>query len=82
MTLTVDIPESAFSVLRIRPKDYVQSMIIAATVKWYELGKLSQAKAAEICNVSRAEFINILSDYKVSIVQYDEQTLDAELKSE
>ena len=51
----------------------------AAVVKWYELGKISQPKGAEICGVSRAEFLRILGEHKVSVIQYDEESLDREL---
>lgn len=36
-------------------------------------------KGAEICGVSRAEFLRILGEYKVSVIQYDEESLDREL---
>jgi predicted HTH domain antitoxin len=51
----------------------------AAAVKWYELQKISQAKAAELCGVTRLEFLKILSEYQVSIIQYDDFTLSQEL---
>ena len=51
----------------------------AAVVKWYELGKISQSKGAEICGVTRTEFLRILGEHKVSVIQYDEDSLDREL---
>ncbi|MFT5090922.1 MAG: putative HTH domain antitoxin [Planctomycetota bacterium] len=51
----------------------------AAVAKWYERGKVSQAKGAEICGVTRSEFIHILSQHQVSVIQYNEATLDQEL---
>lgn len=44
-------------------------MRIAAAVKWYKLGDISQAKAAEIAGLTRAEFINALSRYQVDFMQ-------------
>ena len=52
--LIVQLPESAFSALRKDPGEFVSKMRIAAAVKWYELGMLSQEKAAEIAGLSRA----------------------------
>jgi predicted HTH domain antitoxin len=44
-------------------------MRLAAAVKWYELGKLSQDKAAELAGLSRVEFIDALARFKVSPIQ-------------
>jgi len=79
MEVTVQVPESSFSALRTTPEKFASEMKLAAVVKWYELGKISQSKGAEICGVSRAEFLRILGDYKVSVIQYDEDSLDREL---
>jgi hypothetical protein len=43
-------------------------MRIAAAVKWYELGQISQGKAAEIADCSRSEFIDALSRYRVDFM--------------
>ncbi len=54
-------------------------MRIAAAVKWYELGDISQAKVREIAGLTRAEFINALSRYQVYFMQYTAQELAQEL---
>ncbi|WP_331456763.1 UPF0175 family protein [Crocosphaera watsonii] len=43
------------------------------------MGEISQGKAAEIAGLTRAEFINALSRYKVSSLQYTEAELQEEL---
>lgn len=80
-TMTMEVPETAFSALRLSPEDYLTEMKRAAAVKWYELRKISQGKGAELCGVTRAEFLKILSDYRVSILQDDAKTLAAELSA-
>ena len=65
-TIKIDLPETVFAALRKAPDEFAREMRIAATVKWYEVGELSQGKAAEIAGLSRAEFINALSRFKVS----------------
>lgn len=64
--LQLELPETAFSALRTSPDEFVVAMRLAAAVKWYEVGQLSQAKAAEIAGVSRAEFLAALSHFDVS----------------
>jgi predicted HTH domain antitoxin len=78
-TVSVQLPETIFSALRKAPDEFVQEMRIAAAAKWYELGEISQGKAAEIAGLSRADFINALSRYQVSVLQYTAEELEQEL---
>jgi len=78
-TVPIQLPETVFSALRKNPEEFIQEMRIAAAAKWYELGEISQAKAAEIAGLSRAEFINALARYQVDFMQYTPQELAQEL---
>jgi len=78
--ITLDIPEQAFSVLRDRPEKFARELLEAALCKWYEQGKISQSKAAEIADVSRFEFLEILKKHDVSPFQYTPFDLDKELE--
>jgi len=44
-------------------------MRLAAAVKWYEMGVVSQEKAAEIAGLTRADFIFSLARFGVSPFQ-------------
>ena len=69
--VSIELPQAAFSALRQEPVVFVQEMRLAAAVKWYEMGRISQAKAAEIAGISRAEFLASLSRHGVTPFQYD-----------
>ena len=51
MQLVLDLPETVFSSLRVSPAEYLDEMRRAAAVKWYEMRRISQGKAAEMCGV-------------------------------
>lgn len=78
--LTVEIPEAAFSTLHQTPDEFAQELRVAAAVKWYELQWVSQGRGAEIAGLTRADFIDALSRYRVSPFQYSEQDLLDELR--
>ena len=78
--LILDMPEEAFANLHQTPKEFALEMRIAAAVKWYELGKISQGRAAEIAGLTRAAFIDALSRYQVCPFQYTEEELIEELR--
>ena len=78
--LKLDLPEGAFSALRKNPSEFVAEMRLAAAVKWYEMGIISQGKAAEIAGLSRCEFIISLARFGVSPFQHTAEDVEEELR--
>ncbi len=78
-TASIDLPETALTALGTTQDKLGREILVAAVVKWFELGILSQGKAAEILGLSRAEFLDVLSRYRVSAWQYSKEELDEEL---
>ncbi len=78
--LTIEMPESALSSLRQDPHHFAQELRLATAVKWYEMRRISQERAAEIAGISRSEFITALGQFGVSPFQYeaDEMIEEAE----
>ena len=76
--VSIDVPEEAFSVLRTTPEGFAEELKLAAICKWYELGKVSQSKAAALAGVSRAEFLMVLGRFAVSPFQTTPEELVAE----
>jgi len=77
--ITIDVPDDAFSALRSKPEDFVKEMRLAAAAKWYEIGMISQSKAAELAGVSRERFLEALSRFQVSPFQETPEELSEEL---
>ena len=67
--VTMDFPEEAMSLFRSGPDDFARRLRLAAVVKWYEIGKVSQSKAAELAGLSRQDFLDALHEYQVSPFQ-------------
>lgn len=68
--VSITLPRDVLSALKQDPTGFVQEMRLAAAVKWYEVERVSQAKAAEIAGLSRAEFLTALDHFGVSPFQY------------
>ena len=78
--LSFEINRDSLSALRKDPEHFLPEMRLAAAVKWYELGILSQSKAAEVAGVSRSEFLASLSRFEVSPFQYGADEIADEVK--
>ena len=78
-TVTIDLPETVFSALRLAPNEFVKEMRIAAAVQWYAQEKVSQGKAAEIAGLNRVEFLDELYRRKVPAVQVTPEELKKEI---
>jgi len=80
--ITLDIPESALSALRLSPNEFTREMRVAAALLWYSHGEVSQAVGAAIAGVSRAEFIDELARRRISVVQATSEELQKEMHRE
>lgn len=79
-TIAIDVSDGALSALHLSPGEFVQQMRVAAAVLWYSRGELSQSMAAAIASLSRAEFIDELSRWRVPAVQVTLEELQDEAR--
>jgi predicted HTH domain antitoxin len=79
MNLAFDIDPRVLAAVHQDPDEFVRELRTAAAVKWYELERISQGRAAEIAGLSRAEFIAALGRYGVSPFQQTADEILADL---
>ena len=69
-TIHLTFPIEIFSTFKATPEEFSRQMRLAAAVKWYESGMISQENAAEIADLPREDFLLALSRWRVSPFQY------------
>jgi len=77
--ISFELPRELFAAIRQDPAHFVPEMRLAAAVKWYEMGLISQGKAAEVAGLSRSAFVSALQRFQVSPFQYDAGEILAEV---
>jgi len=75
----VQVPSGILASLHCDLEKFDRELRLAAAVKWYELGAISQGRAAEFAGMSRAEFIAALGRFRGSPFQVDADELISEV---
>lgn len=57
--------------LRESSEDIVKDMKMTVAVKYYKENRLSLGQSAQLAEMSKEEFIKLLSSYKISIFNFD-----------
>ncbi len=78
----VNAPRGFANAIHLTQSELEQHILLMAALKMFELGKVSSGKAAELAGMSRVEFLTQCGRYKVSIFNYDDDEIEAELRSD
>ena len=79
--IAISYPETLAFSLKMREQEFEREMKIISLVKLYELGKISSGMAAKILNISRIDFLSILSLYNTSYFSTYEKDLESDFNN-
>jgi predicted HTH domain antitoxin len=77
--LTLDLPDAMQASNALSAEALAAEARLLLAAKWFEMGRLSGGRAAELARMSRAEFIFAISRLGISPVQVDREDLSREL---
>lgn len=77
----IELPEEVLIALKETPEELAKEIRILAAVKFYQMGKLSSGRAAELAGIPRVSFLQSLSRYKVPIFELTPEELKEDLKN-
>ncbi len=79
-TITIEIPEEMTSLGGGTDEELAATMRLATAIHWYQQGRISQGKAAEIAGMNRVVFLNALFEAGVEALQVTEEELRREME--
>ncbi|MGB1204221.1 MAG: UPF0175 family protein [Chitinophagales bacterium] len=78
-SISINYPESLAFSLKMEEKEFKSEIKMLSLIKLYELGKISSGLAAELLEIQRIDFLELLEKYNVS---YFHNGLEHELEND
>ena len=78
-TVTIDLPDELYETLRRSPTEVQKDLRLAAAIRWYSQGLISQERAAAIAGLDRTDFLMTLAREKVDAFHVDLDQLAREI---
>jgi predicted HTH domain antitoxin len=75
-SISIEYPDYLAHSMRLNKEDFGKEVKVSALVKLFELGKVSSGVAAKVLNISRVEFLELLSKYNVSFLNAEDLAED------
>jgi len=78
-TIAISCPDDVLISLKENASEFAADVRMAAAAKFYELGRLSSGRAAELAGLPRVVFLRRLSEFGVSVFDLDAQQIEEDL---
>ena len=79
--LEMSIAEDILMALNEKPAEFLKDMRTFAAIKFFEIGKLSLGKAAELAEMNKLDFVELLSKHRISVYNYPPEELAEDLNN-
>ncbi|OGV68749.1 MAG: hypothetical protein A3K19_11915 [Lentisphaerae bacterium RIFOXYB12_FULL_65_16] len=80
-TIQVECSDAVLVSLKESPEAFAHDLCLTAAVKFYEMGRLSSGRAAELAGLTRVAFLQRLKEFGVSIMDPTRQELEEDLRN-
>ena len=80
-SIHINCPDTVLISLKDTPESFARELCINAAMMFYETGRLSSGRAAELAGISRVSFLNRLAEFKISIIDESFDELQEDLKN-
>lgn len=81
-TLMIEVPDELYETLRRSPTEVQKDVRLAAAIRWYSQGLVSQERAAAIAGLDRTDFLVTLAREGVDSFHVDLDQLAREISRE
>jgi predicted HTH domain antitoxin len=78
--IVLDISSETLLALKLPLEEAGETLLLAAAVKFFELGRLSSGAAARLAGLPRTVFLSKLADYGVNTFDLTEEQLKRETR--
>lgn len=78
--MTIEVPDEAVALLGKPSAKLGRELLVAAVLRWFEEGRLSQGQAATMLGLRRGEFFQLLDERRVSPVQMSVADLEEDFR--
>ena len=80
LEITMKLDQDVLSALRRSPDEFANEMRLAAAIRWYKRGEISQEKAAQVAGLDRTDFLLALARESEDAFVVDFADLERELQ--
>lgn len=79
--IVLEIPDEVLISLKETPSEISRDIRMLAAVKFYQMGKLSSGRAAQLAGIPRVSFLQALAQYGVPIFELTPEELRQDVEN-